>query len=162
MNDELEKKDKKPARSLTTYLIILFLAALLLLLLSFFMQQRQALMDLSDTVAASQNVTELQLENQQLEFRLQEEQRQRKSETQKLQEDLDQAAAQAEEARKQAQALEWLRQIEAATRSSYDKAKDLTEAFEDTGLAEFLPRDSVVEGGTSPAETYQNLYAMLF
>ena len=127
MNDELEKKDKKPARSLTTYLIILFLAALLLLLLSFFMQQRQALMDLSDTVAASQNVTELQLENQQLEFRLQEEQRQRKSETQKLQEDLDQAAAQAEEARKQAQALEWLRQIEAATRSSYGKAKDLTE-----------------------------------
>ena len=26
----------------------------------------------------------------------------------------------------------------------------------------YLPEESVVEGGTSPAETYQNLYAMLF
>lgn len=166
MNEEkpaqTEGKEKKTARSVTTYLIILFLAALLLLVLSFFMQQRQALMDLNDTVAASQNVTELQLANQQLQFQLEETQRQLKEEKEDLSKALSDAEAKAAEAEKQAEALEWLRQIEAATRSSYSKAKELTEAFEKTGLSKYLPEESVVEGGTSPAETYQNLFAMLF
>jgi|GEM_PF-2606374 len=154
--------EKKPARSVTTYLIILFLAALLLLLLSFFMQQRQALMDLNDTVAASQNATELQLTNQQLTFQLEELRRQSKEEKAKLESERKEAQALAEQAQKQAEALEWLRQIEGATRNSYSKSKDLVEAFEKTGLKEYLPEESAVEGGTSPAETYQNIYAMLF
>ena len=119
-------------------------------------------MDLNDTVAASQNVTELQLANQQLQFQLEETQRQLKEEKEDLSKALSDAEAKAAEAEKQAEALEWLRQIEAATRSSYSKAKELTEAFEKTGLSKYLPEESVVEGGTSPAETYQNLYAMLF
>ena len=163
MNEEKSKEpEKKPTRSVTTYLIILFLAALLLLLLSFFMQQRQALMDLSNTVATSQNVSELQLTNQQLTYRLEELQRQSKEEKEALTQDVKEAESKAEDAQKQADALEWLRQIEAVTRTSYPKSRDLVEAFEKTGLKEYLPDASVVEDGDSPAETYQHLYAMLF
>lgn len=152
------ERGKKPAPA-TAYLIILFLAAMLLLVLSFFMQQRQELMDLSDTsVAASRNITELQLANQQLELQLQE----NRQALEKSEKELETAGNAAETAQKQADALEWLRQIEAATRSSYPRARELAEAFEETGLKEYLPEESVVEGGTSPAETYENIYDMLF
>lgn len=152
------ERGKKPTRTATAYLIILFLAAMLLLVLSFFMQQRQELMDLNNTsIAASRNITELQVANQQLELQLQE----TKKELEKSAAALKEAESEAGKAQKQADALEWLRQIEAATRSSYPKAKELTEAFEETGLKEYLPEESVVEDGTSPAETYQNLYNML-
>ena len=153
------RPEKKPARSVTAYLVILFLAAMLLLVLSFFMQQRQELLDLNDTsVAASQNITELQVANQQLELQLQT----AKKELEESRAALDTAGTEAGEVQKQADALEWLRQIEAATRSSYPRSKELMDAFEETGLKDYLPEESVVEGGTSPAETYQNLYDMLF
>lgn len=157
MSEETSSRpEKKPARSATAYLIILFLSALLLLVLSFFMQQRQELMDLNDTsVAASRDINELRLANQQLELQLQESRRAREA----VQKDLEAAEARAAEAQKEAEALEWLRQIQAA---SYPKAKELAEAFEQTDLKEYLPEESVVEGGTSPAETYQNLYDKLF
>lgn len=162
MSEEKPGQNKKPARSVTTYLIILFLAALLLLLLSFFMQQRQAFLDLNDTVAASQDVTELQLANQQLTFELEELQRQSEEEKEELNEALTQAQKEKEEAEKTADALEWLRQIEAATRNSYSRSRELAEEFEKTGLKKYLPDESAVESGTSPAETYRNIYAMLF
>ena len=63
---------------------------------------------------------------------------------------------------KQVEALEWLRQIEAATRTSYTRARELVEAFEETGLESSLPTESVVEGADSPADTYRSIYAMLF
>ncbi len=47
--------------------------------------------------------------------------------------------SQVEEKDKQVQAMEWLRQIEAAVRSSYSEAKTMIEAFEETGLEESLP-----------------------
>ncbi len=155
-----ENQMKKNARPVTMYLSILFLAALLLLLLSFFMQQRnhQALLDLNNSVTISQDVTELQMANQQLEFRVEEQER----EISDLKKQQDSLTKKAEEAGKQAEALEWLRQIETATRSSYDRTRELVEAFEKTGLEKYLPDESAVEGGTSPAETYQNLYAALF
>lgn len=163
MNEEKPRQtESRPARSVTTYLIILFLAALLLLLLYFFMQQRQALMDLSDTVAASQDAAELQLENQQLSYRLEEAQRQGKEEKARLEAAVKEAEAKTETAQKTADALEWLRQIEAAARRSYSEARDLAGAFERTDLKDYLPERSVVEGSASPAETYQSLYAMLF
>ena len=163
MNEERPSQTgPKPARSVTTYLIILFLAALLLLLLSFFMQQRQALMDLSDTVAASQDAAELQLENQQLNYRLEEAQRQSKEEKAGLEAAVKEAEARTETAQKTADALEWLRQIQEASRRSYSEARELAQAFERTDLKDYLPEESVVEGGTSPAEAYQDLYAKLF
>ena len=162
MNEEERPGEKKQVRSVTFYLTILFLAALFLLVLAFFMQQRQAFQDLNQTVATSQNVTELQLANQTLTFQLEETTRQADKEKAQLEGQLKDAQTQADLAQKQADALEWLRQIEAATRSSYLKSKELIEAFEKTDLKKYLPEVSVVEGGTSPAETYQNLYAMLF
>ena len=158
MSEEERSKGKKPVRSVTFYLLILFLAALFLLVLAFFMQQRQAFQDLNQSVAKSQNITELQLANQKLTFQLEEATRQADRDEAQLKE----AQTQAEHAQKQADALEWLRQIETATRNSYPRSKELIEAFEKTGLKKYLPEESVVEGGTSPAETYQNLYAMLF
>ena len=158
MSEEERSTGRKPVRSVTFYLLILFLAALFLLVLAFFMQQRQAFQDLNQTVAKSQNITELQLANQKLTFQLEEATRQADRDEAQLKD----AQTQADQAQKQADALEWLRQIEAATRSSYPKSKELIEAFEKTELKKYLPEEPVVEGGTSPAETYQNLYAMLF
>lgn len=148
------------SRPVTVYLAVLFVVALLLLLLSFFMQQRnqQALEDLHASVSASQDITELQLANQQLEFQLE----QAKKEQQDLEESKQALEGQVEDLEKQNQALEWLRQIEAATRTSYSKARSLVKAFDEAGLEQYLPVESVVEGETSPADTYRNIYAMLY
>lgn len=140
---------KNKSRPVTVYLAILFGVALLLLLVSFVMQQRNhlALQDLNESLMSTQEITDLQLENQRLKFELEEKQA--------LEE---QVAAQ----EKQLEALEWLRQIEDATRTSYTKARDLVEAFEETGLSESLPDAPLVEGTEAPADTYRNLYALLF
>lgn len=162
MSTEDRSGAKHPTRSVTFYLTVLFLAALFLLVLAFFMQQRQAFLDLNQSVAASQDITELQLANQQLTFQLDEVKLRAEKEKSDLEDQLKQANDTADTAQKQAEALEWLRQIESATRSSYPKSKELIQAFEETGLKKYLPEQSVVEGGSSPAETYQDLYAMLF
>ena len=166
MSDEPIKETSPPeggkskTRPVYVYLIVLFLAALLLLLMSFFMQQRnhQALMDLNNSVTASQDITELQMANQQLEFQLGNLKRQAAD----LEKQVSHLESAAEDARKQAEALEWLRQIEAATRSSASRTQELVMAFQETDLEKYLPDESVVEGGTSPAETYRNIYAMIF
>ena len=103
--------------------------------------------DLNESITQTQDVAGLQLENQRLKYELE-----AKANLEK----------QAEEKDKEAQALEWLRQIEGATRRSYTTARELAEAFEATGLQESLPTESVVEGADSPAETYENIHNMLF
>ena len=137
-----EKPNK--SRPVKVYLIALFCVALLLLLVSFVMQQRNhsALQDLNDSISNNQAVADLQLENQQ-----------------NQEEDLQ---SQVEEKDKQVQAMEWLRQIEAAVRSSYSEAKTMIEAFEETGLEESLPTESTVEGAESPADAYRTIYAMFY
>lgn len=142
-------KPKSKNRPVTIYLSVLFCVALLLLLISFVMQQRNhiALQDLNESITQTQDVAGLQLENQRLKYELE-----AKANLEK----------QAEEKDKEAQALEWLRQIEGATRRSYTTARELAEAFEATGLQESLPTESVVEGADSPAETYENIHNMLF
>jgi uncharacterized protein (UPF0332 family) len=148
-------KEKKisSSRPVTVYLLVLFLAAFLLLLISFGMQQRnhQALLDLNDSMANSQDVTTLQLEKQKLEFDLQD-----------LQEDYDQLKETEENDAKVIQALEGLRQIERASRTSYDTARELAQQFQADGLADYLPDDPLTEGATSPAEDYQTLWDQLF
>ena len=140
---------KSKSRPVTIYLSVLFCVALLLLLISFVMQQRNhiALQDLNESITQTQDVADLQLENQRLKYELE-----AKANLEK----------QVEEKDKEAQALEWLRQIEGATRRSYTTARELAEAFEATGLQESLPTKSVVEGADSPAETYENIHNMLF
>lgn len=157
---EAPKASKKPApkrlsksRPVTVYLVILFIVALLLLVMSFFMQQRshQALEDLNASMSASQDLTTLQMDKQRLEFELQ-----------RTKDDLTQAQEALEEAEKEAQALEWLRQMESAARTSYSELKTLVEQFEETGLADFLPTQSAVEGKDSPADAYRTIYAMIY
>ena len=62
----------------------------------------------------------------------------------------------------EADPAEMHRQIEEATRVSYPKAKELTEQFEEADLPQYLPDTPVVEGEESPAETYRQIYAMLY
>ena len=134
-------KPKSKSRPVKVYLTVLFCVALLLLLISFVMQQRNhlALQDLNDSISNTQEIADqYELEDKQaLEEQVQAQQ-------------------------KQVEALEWLRQIEAATRTSYTRARELVEAFEETGLESSLPTESVVEGADSPADTYRSIYAMLF
>lgn len=147
------KDEKSRSRPVKVYLTVMFCVALLLLMISFVMQQRNhlALQDLNQSISVSQDVADLQMENQKLQYELKEKEDQA--------EDLQ---AQLEKAEKQAQALEWLRRIEAAVRTSYPEARTLVEKFEETGLESSLPTESVVEGGTAPAEAYRSIYAMLF
>ena len=142
--DPPPKDEKSRSRPVKVYLTVM---------ISFVMQQRNhlALQDLNQSISVSQDVADLQMENQKLQYELKEKEDQA--------EDLQ---AQLEKAEKQAQALEWLRRIEAAVRTSYPEARTLVEEFEKTGLESSLPTESVVEGGTAPAEAYQSIYAMLF
>lgn len=151
--DPPPKDEKSRSRPVKVYLTVMFCVALLLLLISFVMQQRNhlALQDLNQSIVASQNVADLQMENQKLQYELKE----KEDQAGDLQTKLD-------EAEKQAQALEWLRQIEDAVRNSYPEARTLVEEFEETGLESSLPTESVVEGGTAPADAYRAIYAMLF
>jgi DNA repair exonuclease SbcCD ATPase subunit len=124
------------------------------------MQQRnhQALLDLNDSMSASQDLATVQLEKQQLEFELADLQ----EDYDTLQADQETLTQEKEALEKQVQALEYLRQIEEACRSSYDKAKELVDAFEASGLKDSLPQEPVVEGTTSPAEAYQTIYDMFY
>ena len=128
------KVSNKKSKPVTVYLSVLFVVALLLLVMSFFMQQRshQALEDLTTSMEESQTTATLQMDNQRLQYELE-----------------------------QAQALEWLRLIEEAVRSSYGEATELVDQFEESGLVDYLPDQSVVEGKESPSDTYKNIYAML-
>lgn len=146
------KKTSK-SRPVTVYMGVLFVVVFLLLLMSFFMQQRshQALEDLNASMTMSQDVASLQMDKQRLEFELQQ-----------SKEDLEEAQQALEDQEKQAQALEWLRQMEAAARTSYQSLKDLVEAFEESGLADYLPTESVVEGAKAPADAYRTLYAIIY
>ena len=148
-----ETKGKSRSRPVKVYLTVLFCAALLLLLISFVMQQRNhmALQDLNEAIEGSQEAATLQLENQRLQYDLEQAQAER-----------DKLAQQLEETEKQLKALEWLRQIESAVRTSYTEAVDLVSAFEESGLPDSLPTTSSVEGAQSPADVYRGIYAMLF
>ena len=146
-------KNKSRSRPVKVYLTVLFCAALLLLLISFVMQQRNhiALQDLNEAIEGSQEAATLQLENQRIQYDLEE------AQTEK-----DRLARQLEETEKQLEALEWLRQIESAVRTSYTEAVDLVKSFEESGLPDSLPTTSTVEGAQSPADAYRAIYAMLF
>lgn len=150
---EEKRKRKSKTRPVTVYMGVLFVVVFLLLLLSFFMQQRsqQALEDLNESMTMSQDVTALQMDKQRLEFELQQ-----------SKEDLEETQKALEDQEKQTQAVEWLRQMEAAARTSYQTLKTMVEEFEKTGLADYLPKTSVVEGEKSPADAYRAIYAMIY
>ena len=146
------KVSNKKSKPVTVYLSVLFVVALLLLVMSFFMQQRshQALEDLTTSMEESQTTATLQMDNQRLQYELEQ-----------AKETIGQLEQNQADLEKQAQALEWLRLIEEAVRSSYGEATELVDQFEESELADYLPTESVVEGAKSPADTYKDIYAML-
>ena len=146
------KVSSKKSKPVTVYLSVLFVVALLLLVMSFFMQQRshQALEDLTTSMEESQTTATLQMDNQRLQYELEQAQK-TIGQLEEAQDDLE----------KQAQALEWLRLIEEAVRTSYGEATELVDQFEKSELTDYLPTESVVEGAKSPADTYKDIYAML-
>ncbi len=143
------KRGPNRSRPVKVYLTVLFCAALLLLVISFVMQQRNhmALQDLNEAILDTQEVASLQVENQRLQYEVEK----KKSLEEKI-----------AEQERQLKALEWLRQIEEAVRTSYTDAEVLVKEFEKTGLEEALPDQPVIEGTKSPAESYRTIYAMLF
>ena len=154
------KFSNKKSKPVTVYLSVLFIVALLLLVMSFFMQQRshQALEDLTTSMEASQDAATLQMDNQRLQYELEE----AKGTITQMEENQKELQAQASDLEKQAQALEWLRLIEEAVRTSYSQAKELVEQFEEMELVDYLPTESVMEDVKSHADVYKEIYAMLY
>ena len=153
------KVSSKKSKPVTVYLSVLFVVALLLLVMSFFMQQRshQALEDLTTSMEESQTTATLQMDNQRLQYELE----QAKGTITQMEESQTALEEKISDLEKQTQALEWLRLIEEAVRTSYSEAKELTDQFEKSELTDYLPTESVVEGAKSPADTYKDIYAML-
>ena len=147
------EKKKNRSRPVKVYLTVLFFVALLLLVMSFFMQQRshQALADLNESLSSQESLLDLQMAKQKLEMQVSD-----------LEQERDDTQGKLEQKAKEAEALEWLRQIEEANRKSYSQARSLVEQFHASGLEEYLPDESVVEGGSSPKETYWTIYSYLF
>ena len=154
------KFSNRKSKPVTVYLTVLFVVALLLLVMSFFMQQRshQALEDLTTSMEESQAAATLQMDNQRLQYELD----QAQNTIGQLEEEQTALEGKVTDLEKQAQAVEWLRLIEAAVRTSYGEARELVEQFEEKELPDYLPAESVVEGEKSPADTYKDIYAMLF
>ena len=154
------KFSNKRSKPVTVYLTVLFVVALLLLVMSFFMQQRshQALEDLTSSMEESQTTATLQMENQRLQYELE----QAQNTITQMEESQTELETQAADLEKQSQALDWLRLIEEAVRTSYNQARELVDQFEESGLVDYLPAESVLEGAASPADVYKNIYAMLY
>lgn len=144
---------KGSSKPITHYLIILFAAALALLVISFLMQQRnhQVLLELNDSMTQQQE--DLQSSKAQLQLQLTDLREQLKE----AQGELETQTQAAENAQKQAQAVEWLRQIQRAMSRSYQEAAELQKAFEDAGLPEQLPDQPAVDGKASPKEDYEEI-----
>lgn len=143
-------RSKLRAKRVTRYLFVLFAAAFLLLLISFFMQQRnhQVLVRLNNSITDAQE--DLKIANGQLQLQVTDLQNQVTS----LEDELEAKG-------KETEALEWLRQLESAVRSSYVSARELLEQFQETGLEEALPDSSTVEDAPSPKESYENICRIL-
>jgi len=154
------------------YLTILFLAAFALLLLSYFMQQRnnaEVLSGLKESVSAMQSVQSLETEKDALETQIDNLQAQ----LGQLQSDLNAVTAAdnadkttAEKLTKQVQAHDWLGEIQELYGKGYYKtARAMIEEFENTGLTEYLPEDSLhaYKGSDteSPMERYESIVRAL-
>ncbi len=147
------QKQRSRSRPVKVYLTVMFLAAFCLLLLSFLMQQRnhQAIVDLGSDIRATQQIAELEQENQELRYQLD-----------ALEDEKAALEDRCDEAQRAADAIEWLRQMEQAESDSPQSARALAERFDETGLEDALPSTTPVEGTESPAKDYRDLYARLF
>lgn len=149
-NPPEQNPSKLRAKRVTRYLLVLFAAAFLLLLFSFLMQQRnhEVLVRLNNSITTAQE--NLKTANGQLQLQVGD-----------LQDQVDALEAQVEEKERETEAVEWLRQLETAVRSSHVSAKELLIQFQESGLVDALPDTSAVEGAPSPKESYETLCKIL-
>ena len=149
------KGRKKPSRpALMAYILILFSVAFLLLLMSYFMQQRrtdqQVIEGLQQNASALQITRSIQEQNQTL--------RQQVA-------DMEQTLATQTETHENAmQAMDWLWRIQREYfQRRYSSARQMIREFEDSGLKEFLPTESLTDPDyRSPLEQYESVYDALF
>ena len=152
--------ERERMKKVYTYVAILFCVAFLLILWTFLMNQR-SINEIKDGNTALQSTLQ---QNDSLEAHIAE---------------LEEQLATAEEDKKaldetvgvqsnQLRALDWLLEIENAYNTGdLDAAKDNIRSFEETGTAEFLPKEPLRTGITgddapSPAARYQSIVDKLF
>ena len=156
--------ERERMKKVYTYVAILFTVAFLLILWTFLMNQRSS-QAIRDEIKSGNHALQSTLEeNDSLEARVKE---------------LEAQLAEAEEDKKaldetvgvqsnQLRALDWLLEIENAYNTGdLDAAKDNIRSFEETGTAEFLPKEPLRTGITgddapSPAARYQSIVDKLF
>lgn len=164
-------QQRKSQHSVFQYVTILFAAAFVLLLFTFMMERRQYEQDQTenqeqinqlqqDTNSATQRLDAIIAERDQL-----------KEENQALNEQLESAdqACQALEAgsvrqQRALEAMDWFWRIQRLySRGNLRSARELAEAFEESGLTDALPDISYADPeGNSPKAQYQELYELLF
>lgn len=163
---QLKRQQRHSRRSVFQYLAILFAAAFLLLLLTYVMQQRvERAQDQIDDLQESSNSALQTLENIIAQRdQLKEENEALDEELQQAWQDIQQAQAQAEEQERALQAMDWFWRIQRQFSRGYtNAARELAEAFEASGLVEDLPDTAYAEpDGPSPAQQYQELHDLLF
>lgn len=169
--EEKPTTEKERQKRVYTYIMVLFAAAFLLILWSFLSTHRMN-QELTDQLKGSEDRAQTALEEnidlenevESLETRLaQLEEQLARTETA-----LDAAEETSERQEAVITALDHLRKIEAAFEAyRYETARELVLAFEDSGLAQYLPdsslhTDTAGNDAESPRTTYERIVAKLF
>jgi len=143
------------------YIVIMFAVALCLIILSFLMQQRNhtALMKgLSTSTFNAQTVVDLTLENKTLEEQLAENKKQLDTITIEKKQ-LEETNATLEQ---KAKAIEYLMDLHQTLSSGkHNKAKEILNKMQESGLVEALPSESSLEGSPSPRAIFEEILSAL-
>ncbi len=161
---------EKRRKSVIHYVTILFAAAFALMLMTYVMERRQneAVVDsltqsvsgLRESITNMESTQDIYDDN----VKLMEELNQLNDQLEEQQAQLDAIQQQLEEQTNAAKAMDWFWQIdEAYVRYAYTTARNLIQAFEETDLVQWLPKESITETDRlSPAERYQQIYDNLY
>ncbi|MBQ3557279.1 MAG: hypothetical protein IJA11_05750 [Oscillospiraceae bacterium] len=161
MSAETQTPEQQPARrktnrpALFAYMVALFSVAFLLLLMSYFMQQRRNDQQLIEE-GLQKNASALQI--------TQSVQKQNETLRQQVADLEAELAAQAEQQEKVTLAMDWLWRIQREFfQRRYNSARQMIEAFEESGLKPFLSAEPLADPEyRSPLEQYEAIYDSLF
>ena len=161
---------EKRRKSVIHYVTILFAAAFVLMLMTYVMERRQneAVVDsltqsvsgLRESITNMESTQDIYDDN----VKLMEELDQLNEQLEEQKSQLDTVQQQLEAQTNAAKAMDWFWQIdEAYVRYAYTTARNLIQSFEETGLVEWLPKESITETDRlSPADRYQQIYDNLY
>lgn len=164
-------------RSVLSYLLILFGAAVILMLLAYLMDQRttneETISGLQQSISSMQSAQEIYEENGELKEQILQHEAQieeLEDQIRLMQDKIERQASQSEgiqqqtdDLEKSIQALDWFWQInEAYVRERYNYCRELIALLNNSGLIEYLPRESITDNGRfSPYDRYQEIYDAL-